>query len=287
MLRVQVMSDLHLEFDDKFLGRRIAFEENSVFSKYNTENYKGFMPVKTGADVLVLAGDIHLGIQAKQWLIERLTEYKHVIYVAGNHEYYHGNFDQVNTELRQMAVALNNLGGGNFYFMNNDVVEIENVKFIGTTMWTDFFGKNALHMYNVEKGLNDYRIIKKTYTSTKTGNNKTRRLSASDTYIENSVARIFLEDELAKDNDKVKFVITHHAPSRKSIYKYYDGDSLNAGYVSDFDELVNQSDVWIHGHTHKSFDYKIGNGRVICNPRGYFSFRDQNPDFKDELVVEV
>lgn len=287
MLKIQIMSDLHLEFDDKLRGKQVMFDKNDVFFRLNTDDYQGFMPAKTGADVLILAGDIHLDTQAKQWLLERLTEYKHVIYLAGNHEYYHGNFDEVNTELRHMATVLNEVGGGNFYFLNNDVVEIENVKFMGTTMWTNFFNHDPHAMFTVGRGLNDYHIIRKTYISTKTGKKKTRNLSPSDTYIENSVARIFLEEELAKDTDKVKFVITHHGPSRKSIYKYYENSDLNAGYVSDFDTLVNQSDYWVHGHTHKSFDYKIGNGRVICNPRGYFPYKDLNENFRDDLVVEV
>lgn len=284
MLNVQVMSDLHLEFDDQFRGRAIKL----------ADKYHGFVPAKTGADVLVLAGDIHVGTKGKQWLLDRLSEYKHVIYLAGNHEYYGGNFDQVNLELREMAKSLNDVGGGNFYFLNNDTVDIENVRFIGTTLWTDFFGKDYFVMKSVEQALNDFRIIKKTYISSKTGENKSRRLSTSDIYIENSIAKLFLEEQLAKDTDQVKFVITHHGPSRKSIHDDYNygpntgvGANINGGFVSDFDYLVKQSDVWVHGHTHKSFDYKIGNGRVICNPRGYIGYTDLNENFQDDLVVEV
>ena len=81
-----------------------------------------------------------------------------------------------------------------------------------------------------------------------------------------------------------RVVITHHTPSMKSVPAKYEGQLINAYFSSDLDSLVEKSDMWIHGHTHTSFDYKIKNARVICNPRGYSMYQDkqENVDFKSD-----
>jgi len=83
-------------------------------------------------------------------------------------------------------------------------------------------------------------------------------------------------------------VVTHHLPSAKSSDSRYRDSSLNPAYYSHLDEWIEERDIalWVHGHTHVSNDYMIGDTRVVCNPRGYY-MHDENPNFSPSLVVEV
>ena len=85
-------------------------------------------------------------------------------------------------------------------------------------------------------------------------------------------------------------MITHHAPSRQSIHPRYADSLLNACFVSDAEHLVSgeRAQLWIHGHTHDSFDYVVHGTRVVCNPRGYAKNGvNENPHFDPNLIVEV
>ena len=83
-------------------------------------------------------------------------------------------------------------------------------------------------------------------------------------------------------------VVTHHSPSFCSVPARFTRDPLSAAYSSHLDGLVERSGaaLWVHGHTHDSFDYKIGGTRVICNPRGYFG-RELNRNFNPQFVIEI
>jgi predicted phosphodiesterase len=105
-MKIQVLSDLHLEFIP-------------------------FQPLITDADVVVLAGDIHLGTEGLQWAKEIFTD-KIVIYVLGNHEYYYHTTPTLIHQLRQLAIH------SQVHVLENESIEIEGVKFFGCTLWTDF-----------------------------------------------------------------------------------------------------------------------------------------------------
>jgi hypothetical protein len=48
--------------------------------------------------------------------------------------------------------------------------------------------------------------------------------------------------------------------------------------------------LWVHGHTHSSFDYLLNGTRVVCNPRGYPLRRQggfENPDFNASFAVDL
>ena len=102
-------------------------------------------------------------------------------------------------------------------------------------------------------------------------------------------ARRFLEERLRAPFDGKTVVITHHAPSAASIAPRFGDDSthINASFVSRLDELIAPPvRLWVHGHTHASFDYELSGARVVCNPRGYVPM-EINPGFDPGLVVEV
>ncbi|WP_274534676.1 hypothetical protein [Aureimonas sp. AU20] len=95
-----------------------------------------------------------------------------------------------------------------------------------------------------------------------------------------------MEEELTKPFDGPTVVVTHHAPTPRSIHPRYEGDVANPAFASDLTDLVARvgPDLWIHGHVHDSFDYRIGRTRVLANPKGY---GDENKAFDQSLVVDV
>jgi len=259
IVRVQVLSDLHLEFQRK------------------TEFKLEFIQ----RDVLILAGDVHLGSQAREFVLSQL-EFSDVLMVLGNHEFYGYKmpiirevWDGPTTEgINKEADA--NGWNGRLYVLDNKSVVIGDVTFIGSTLWTDFNGGDAKAMNEAGWCMNDYhKIYGDCGTITPT---YTRELHQK--------AVTFIKNELLYDGKKV--VITHHLPSEQSVSEKYSGDILNYAYYSDLDELIktHKPNVWIHGHTHDSSDYMLGDTRVICNPRGYFP-NDLNPDFNPNFTFDI
>jgi Icc-related predicted phosphoesterase len=84
-------------------------------------------------------------------------------------------------------------------------------------------------------------------------------------------------------------VVTHMAPSMKSVSDRHAQDMVSAAYASNLEELASQADLWIHGHMHESFDYQIGDCRVICNPCGYKTRAGlpENTNFDPNLIIEL
>ena len=102
-------------------------------------------------------------------------------------------------------------------------------------------------------------------------------------------SRDWLTRTLAQPHDGATVVITHHLPSIDSVAPPFMEASSNTAFASDLDALFGQMDLWVHGHTHHSFDYRRGRTRVLANPRGY-PMRDgsrENPVFDPALVVTV
>ena len=98
----------------------------------------------------------------------------------------------------------------------------------------------------------------------------------------------WLAARLDEPHDGATVVVTHHAPSRRSIHPRFAGTLLNVCFASDADHLGGRPALWIHGHVHDSFDYDLRGTRVVCNPRGYA--RDgvpENPAFDPDLCIEV
>lgn len=89
-----------------------------------------------------------------------------------------------------------------------------------------------------------------------------------------------------QETDDPTVVVTHHAPASRSVADRFRRDLVSAAFASAHDEFVKRSraKLWIHGHTHASFDYLCGNTRVLCNPLGYLG---EQTGFRPDLVVEV
>ena len=298
-MKIAVCSDLHLEF--------------GPISLENTEN----------ADVLILSGDICVANDLKErdsynikgendksnqfhtFFQECCARFAACIYIAGNHEHYHGDY------AKSIGIIRSNLG----YLVNLHVLDKESVilndhLFIGGTLWTDMNKEDASTLRHIKGYMNDYRIIQNTnevvnYSVPVYGTNedgspdfttvvgkefKTRsaKFSPEDSVKDHKAMLEFIKTTIKDKSTMPVVVVGHHAPSKQSVKPRYEGDVLvNGAYSSDLTEFIlnhPQIKVWTHGHTHDQFDYMIGSTRIVCNPRGYIGYEYQADEFKLKFV---
>lgn len=255
-MKIWIVSDLHLEFGVPFVR-----------------------PANLDADVLLCAGDLLTrGISPSiEWLAAHVAPSMPVIFIAGNHEFYRASVRESIKEGRALAARLPNV-----HFLENDVVDIGDVRFLGGTLWTDFRlrdGDPELAMAAAQTGMNDYRKIK----MSKVPYQKFRPIHA---YRKHQETRAFLASELARPVGRKMVVVTHHAPSARSISLDFRNDPLSACYAADLETLIaeTQPALWVHGHVHHRNDYLIGRSRVVSNPRGY---PGEGTNFDPAFTVEI
>lgn len=276
-MKVAIWSDLHLEFDRDEFERAGPDGDDARFEFY-------LQPPQPDADVLVLAGDIHTGTSGIDWASRNFRI--PTVVVPGNREFYTWDeMSETTDKIRQAARTASR----KVIFLENEVwtyrtPEGEDIRFLGTALWTDFalYDDPAISMADAQQRINDFRLIRIQ------DGQKLRALAPADTVRMHEAARAFLESELAKPFDGKTVVVTHHAPSPRSIDRKYEGSLLNPAFASNLEDLIEryQPELWVHGHMHDSFDYRIGKTRVICNPRGYNPF-ELNPSFDPALTVEI
>ena len=246
-MKVHILNDLHIEFAD-------------------------FKPPETDADVVVLAGDIGVGVEGLCWAQKQFPD-KPVIYVPGNHEFY-GNDTNLVDDLRAEAPE-------NIHVLNNDQVIIDGVRFLGSILWTDFAlmgeaGK-LLAIQEAQQCMTDFANIR----------HNDRCFTPQDAIRLHMVSRDWLSSMLARPFNGKTVVVTHHAPSTRSIPPRYAGSLLSASFASNLENLMTGNSfaaLWVHGHVHDSFDYEVCGTRVVCNPRGYAP-KALNHDFIADRMV--
>lgn len=250
-MKILTLSDLHLELSS-------------------------FTPQVVDVDVVVLSGDIHKGNLGIYWARETWPD-KPIVYVAGNHEFYRQ--DRIKT-IENLRSAANEM---NVHFLDNDEVIIDGVRFLGCTLWTDFdlFGaeRHKECMSLAKDRLSDFSVIEENgFTFT-----------PEDSLRLHNQSRDWLSRKLIGESyDGNTVVVTHHCPSWQSVAPKYQSDLLSACFASRLDKLIGYSSLWIHGHTHESFDYELKGTRVICNPRGYVHRGTiENENFDPIKVIEL
>jgi Icc-related predicted phosphoesterase len=248
-MRLHILCDLHLEFGTAKIPA-------------------------TDADVVVLAGDIHLGREGRRWARNQFPA-KPVVYVLGNHEFYRHSLPELTETLKRET------DGSQIHLLENRAVEINGYTFLGCTLWTDFRLSPDPEgaMRAAEATMSDYSIIRFSPEG--------RVLRAGDTARLHAESVAWLRNELAKCDAARTIVVTHHAPSARSEASFHANSQLNSAFASNLDSLVEQCHVplWIHGHTHYNVDYIIGSTRVLTNQRGYPD--EVSKGFDPSLVVEI
>ena len=248
---IREMSDIHLEFCPMIVPPMVDDSETT----------------------LLLAGDIctakHLNDWVKEFFESVSKQFKYVIYIPGNHEYYRKSLKTADNKIRELLASYSNV-----YYLNGESVVLDGVAFIGATLWTDVFKGDPMAIHWIENGMNDYKVIR---TGTP-ANPYLRTLKASDTIGMHIKHKKFIFESIAehKQAGLKTVVMSHHAPSEFSVSPKYKGDRYNAGYFSNLENEIMDfgSDLWFHGHMHDSFKYGIGITDIMCNPRGYTRLLD-------------
>lgn len=247
-----------------------------------------------GGDNLLLAGDIAVAVallesrtdknsqklrdRFRRFFLEECAKYQRVFYIAGNHEHYHGSWNETS------PILINFLKNTNVTYLDNESVDLgEDTILWASTFWTDFNNSHPLVMHESRRFMNDFRLIY----------NEKDPISTSIVDTANRNSRLLLTKFLEENKNKKVVIMTHHSPSMCGLNaRYNPSDLINYAYHNTkLEDLIldnEQIKVWVHGHTHDTADYFIGNTRVICNPRGYVGYSDrENMHFNDNLTFEV
>lgn len=241
---------------------------------------QGTLPLPgNDADVVILAGDIAKPVEAVAWASGLA---KRVLYVPGNHEFYGGSIAGTMTLLKELCA------GTRIHVLDDDEVHIDGVRFLGSTLWTDFllFGDGERRTAAMDEALRFMRD----FSRIRLGESSGELFSpvASTALFKRHAA--WLASKLTEPHAGPTVVITHHAPSPESIHARFANSLLNACFVSNAEHLMDggRAVLWIHGHTHDSCDYTLNGTRVVCNPRGYARAGvNENPLFDPDFTVEV
>ena len=276
-MKINVISDLHLDFADLALP---------------------------GGDVLILSGDICEARRLKKdmynpdmvlfeherkdqrpdryyrFFEEECSKYREVVMVMGNHEHYGFQYQKTYAHIASQLPD-------NVTLLENQTHTIDDVVFVGCTLWTDMNQSDPLTMFHMKSQMNDYRQV----TMFNESKNVYHRLTPEKTVEDHYKSKQFIKETVENKFDQKFVVVTHHAPSKASIKPQYAGDTLmNGAYSSDLSEFIlenPQIKLWTHGHTHDPFDYMIGSTRIVCNPRGYAGYEARAEQFDPGYGFEL
>ncbi len=253
-MKIHILSDLHLDHNPKSFRPTCDDEADTV---------------------LVLAGDI-IGMTpqclktAVAWFTDVVTRYKAVIYVMGNHEFYDTGWEgahHIRTKL-ELEISKLELKGKKFFVSEEfDIFNIDDQRFLCGTGWIPEPAKGT-------PDITDARLIKR---------------YKPEVFRRNKLFKEMLALHCTADD----IVVAHHLPSEHSVANCYKGDIYNAWFRDQEIEsiiLANRPKLYIHGHTHMPFRYRLSTTEIVCNPRGYPNegcVGDTGLAFNPQLVVEV
>ncbi len=249
-MKIQLLSDLHNEF--------LRHGKD-----HPDHHWSGSIP-DTDADVIVLAGDIDLGVKGVEWAItesERLD--KTILYVPGNHEFYRHEYFSVKEDIARLCESTN------VFCLDPGIFTHEGVRFIGTTLWTDYRADisvpHDLAMFYISNNLSDHRVIK--YKSGGAyGRFKPQHALAIHRQELNWLSR-----QLKNDFDGKTIVVTHHGPHPICQHPAFPLSEMSGAFHSNLSDLIEANDIhiWAFGHTHANLDEIVFNTRIVSNQAGY------------------
>ena len=275
-MKIALASDCHIEFGTMDLD--------------NTED----------ADVLILSGDIMIAedlhdyprptlsglttlgkrqqaaLRFYEFLDRCSIKFPHVVYIAGNHEFYHGKWHSSLADLMNVCADYPNI-----HFLENSCWDHNDYCFIGGTLWPDMNKADPITLHDVGRSMNDFNLIRddvKNYS----------RLKPQATVERHRKTLKYFRDQIDQNPDKKYIVVGHHTPSVLSIdARYRKEHHTNGAYHSDLSEFIMDRPaikLWTCGHTHHSHWYYLGSTLVACNPRGYIGYEASADQFKIKYI---
>jgi Icc-related predicted phosphoesterase len=217
------------------------------------------------ADVLVLAGDIFVaaylnhpsvGVEFDLFLRRCSERFEHVVYVAGNHEFYDSGFLNTRATLVNFVSQYSNV-----YYLEKDFIELEGYTFVGATLWTDMNKGDPSTKWHLSRAMSDFSVI------------DFGKFTVDHAETQHDLTMDYFRYVISTTSTDKFVVVSHHAPTFVSVHEMYRQDRLmNGGYASDLSDFILDRPsikLWVHGHMHTPSDYMMGETRVVANPRGY------------------
>ncbi len=265
-MKIQLLSDLHNEFLRS--GKQV-----------DNHSWSGVIP-QTDADIIILAGDIDTGTKGAEWAISESKRLgKTILYVLGNHEFYRHEYFSVKEKIESLCA------GTSVYCLDSGEFTIEGVRFLGTTLWTDYEADvrvpQDLAMFYIDKNLTDHRIIK-----FKSGSAYSR-FKPQHALAFHRKELNWLRQQLDADFDGKTIVITHHGPHALCQHPSFPVSEMSGAFHSNLESLIkaHDIDVWAFGHTHANLDTVIYDTRIVSNQAGYPGENVSN--FEAGFIIEL
>lgn len=247
-------------------------------------NFSGLDLPTAGLDALVIAGDTSPHHeQTAAWIAQKLPRGLPVILVMGNHDY-EGFY--IHKAAEHLKACLAKYGLDDAHVLDNEAVVIDDVRFLGTPLWTRFDAFEPEIPRHVAEGLARYQICDFGSILSREG----KLLVPQQMAVEHMDARNFLHRELVCNRHAGKTVaVSHFLPSPVCCNTRFKGSVLNPYFATNVESLVARADLWIHGHTHASVDVDIQGTRVVCNPRGYSKVMglSENPEWRPDFRIDL
>jgi len=265
MNKFKLLSDLHLEFYNRYTGQML--EPQEVWAPEVREEDKD--------TILLLAGDIHVGKRGEPWIDEMCERFREVVYIHGNHEYYAQEYYDT------LDFWRNKMQPKNFRFLENDFIVIDDTRIFGAALWTNV--TDAFNVWNGRKMMTDYQVIKLNHMRT----GQLRKLNVQDTNNIHLETIQKLQEWLQIPWDGKTIVMTHHLPHPLCVADRFKGNNLNDFFMTNLDHIIEKFDidVWCHGHTHDNVDVEVHGTRILCNPMGYHGVQ-LNQDFDGDFTFD-
>lgn len=230
-------------------------------------------------DVMIIAGDVDKAAGEAEQTLLMLAQWSPapIVFVPGNHDVHDAALDAWDRGNENL------IDRGIHVLSSGQAVVIGGVRFVGATLWTDFelvgdrYASEAWAALHMPEYLHVWK------------DDGSDTIWPSDTRAAHIQHRQAIESVLSVPHPGPSVVVTHHAPSPRSIQGRTPGVA-DASFASDLEGMMTRyrPELWVHGHLHRASDYMVGATRVVCNPRGY-----EGPDWYDEtgwdegMVVEI